>query len=122
MYESPIELIIGDYIKDVANKIIEERDNKIENEICYTINTKYGINIDKEELMRALAYDRDQYAKGYYDARRELQSMVDFYIKVKEAYKKCDVNDLDYIENASNLYNEIKKLAEEYGWDDDGSD
>lgn len=74
MYESPIELIIGDYIKDVANKIVEERNNQIENEIYCTINTKYGISINKEELMRALAYDRDQYNIGYLDGKRDAEA------------------------------------------------
>ena len=69
MYESPIELIIS----DVANKITEEQDKLIENKICCTINTKYGISINEEELMRALAYDRDQYNIGYLDGKRDAE-------------------------------------------------
>ena len=27
----------------------------------------YGVHVDKEELMKALKYDRDQYKKGFFD-------------------------------------------------------
>jgi hypothetical protein len=32
---------------------------------------KYGINVDKEELIRALQYDRNQYEKGYADGKAD---------------------------------------------------
>lgn len=32
---------------------------------------KYGINVDKEELLRALQYDRNQYEKGYDDGKAD---------------------------------------------------
>lgn len=59
-YKSPIEL----YTTDFCNRIIEESENAIVAEISEQI----GLNIDKEELLKALAYDRDQYRKGYADA------------------------------------------------------
>lgn len=53
-YESPINLIM----KDIQTKT--------ENEIT-TMIQGIGIDINKEELIRALAYDRRQYEKGYRD-------------------------------------------------------
>lgn len=51
-YQSPIEIIWGD---------IESR---LVNDILKVIQT-YDIHVDAEELKKALAYDRDQYYKGY---------------------------------------------------------
>lgn len=54
MYESPIEIIHGDL------KI------QLEGEILKAVR-RVGVNVEKEELLRALAYDRGQYDKGYRD-------------------------------------------------------
>ena len=59
MYESPITEIIG----EMRMKQVEEQENHI-----YECIQQYGINVDKEELIKALQYDRDQYEKGYRDA------------------------------------------------------
>lgn len=56
-YESPITLAL----REIANKITEERDDRIVAEI----SEQMGVNVDKHELARALAYDRDQYRKGF---------------------------------------------------------
>ena len=58
-YESPIEIAV----KKTVNDIMEERDNAI----IAKISEEMAININKEELFKALAYDRDQYNKGYRD-------------------------------------------------------
>ena len=55
-YHSPIELIVG------------EINTQFEND-CVTMIQNYGIDINKEELVRALNYDRDQYHKGFQDAK-----------------------------------------------------
>ena len=63
MYESPIELFsVTDYAKQV--------DEQIENTV-YKAVTKVGVNVNREELIKALAYDRNQYEKGYADGRAE---------------------------------------------------
>ena len=51
-YQSPITLIAG------------EIETKMENDTMRVIQ-QYGIDVDKEELLKALKYDRDQYDKGY---------------------------------------------------------
>ena len=56
-YESPIEMAV----KKTVNDIIEDR----ENAIIAKISEEMSLNINKEELLKALKYDRDQYHKGY---------------------------------------------------------
>lgn len=56
MYKSPIEIF---------QTSIEYQ---LENDIMNMIQ-KYGITVDKDELLRALRYDRDQYDKGYSDGK-----------------------------------------------------
>ena len=59
MYENPINLIVN----DINNRLVEERENKI---MC-EIKQQMHIDIDKNELIRALQYDRNQYEQGYLD-------------------------------------------------------
>lgn len=54
-YQSPIEVIL------------QRMQTKIED--CMKAVQRYGFNINKEELEKALRYDRDQYRKGYEAAR-----------------------------------------------------
>lgn len=58
MYKSPIEIIQGQMQYQMDNDI-------------YKAVLNYGINVDKEELLRALKYDRGQYEAGYRDGESE---------------------------------------------------
>lgn len=60
MYESPIN--IYELTRDIQQKINQDQEEKVMECIC-----EYGINVDKEELIKALKYDRHQYNKGYRD-------------------------------------------------------
>lgn len=51
-YESPITMIVG------------EMEAKMESDTMSVIQ-RYGIDVNKEELIKALDYDRKQYEKGY---------------------------------------------------------
>lgn len=81
MYENPINLIVN----DINNRFVEERENKI---MC-EIQQQMHIDIDKDELVRALQYDRQQYEKGYLDGMHYVlteENIVDWmaeYIKEK---------------------------------------
>ena len=63
MYESPIELIQKQMQLDLESKIM-------------SAVQEVGISVDKDELVRALKYDRDQYEKGYADAKAEQGDMI----------------------------------------------
>ena len=62
MYSSPVEIIISQMIEKAVNDGQEQLNAHIIEQIC-----KVGVIVDKEELIRALNYDRRQYAKGYQD-------------------------------------------------------
>jgi hypothetical protein len=55
MYESPINIIQADMETQIENGV-------------YKAVQRVGFDVNKEELLRALQYDRNQYAKGYNDA------------------------------------------------------
>lgn len=59
MYKSPIEFI--ESAEDSFDVSIE----KTKNELVYQAVCKKGVEVDKEELLKALKYDRGQYEKGY---------------------------------------------------------
>jgi len=52
MYESPIQVNYRDVIGQQEENIVR-------------VVLSYDINVDKEELLKALNYDRQQYCKGY---------------------------------------------------------
>lgn len=57
-YESPITIMM----KQIQNQIINQAENGI-----FKAVQDVGIFVDKDELVRALKYDRHQYEKGYRD-------------------------------------------------------
>ena len=56
-YQSPIEIMYQGF------------KTKLEGDVMSAIHS-YGVNVDKDELIKALEYDRDQYRKGYADGCR----------------------------------------------------
>jgi hypothetical protein len=62
-YQSPIEI----KCLNEAKMISEHIENKIYNEIL----RQFGVFVDKEELIKALNYDRGQYQKGWIDGYNE---------------------------------------------------
>ena len=56
-WESPVTIT-----REIAKQIAGETDNYIMSEIYKT-----GVVVNKEELIKAIKYDRDQYNKGYCD-------------------------------------------------------
>ena len=78
MYKSPIDIIYG------------QMETQMEGDILRAVQ-KYGINVDKEELIRALQYDREQYNKGYADAKAELVRCKDCkHCKLRYPEKQID--------------------------------
>lgn len=76
-YKSPIELIHG------------ELQTKVENGI-YEAVQKYNVNVDKNELIKALQYDRDQYNKGFTDGVKEFADKV-----IDLIYSADDINPIN---------------------------
>jgi hypothetical protein len=55
-YKSPISIAF----KETTTKLEQDIINNV-----YTAVMEYGIDVDKEELLKALKYDRGQYEEGY---------------------------------------------------------
>ena len=58
-YQSPIEVIQTEMRRQIEGEI-------------YKAVMNVGVNVDKDELIKALEYDRGQYQKGYYDRDSEI--------------------------------------------------
>ena len=65
MYKSPIEILID----DIQHQIVKQQDEEI-----YKAVLNFVPNVDKEELIRALQYDRNQYEKGYMDGKADAEA------------------------------------------------
>ena len=63
MYDSPITLMVDQMRMEVEKRQEAEVIKAVQN--C-------GVYVDKCELIKALAYDRDQYSKGYHDRDDEI--------------------------------------------------
>ena len=59
MYESPITII--------QDQMRMQMEDSIYKAVQY-----FNVDVNKEELIKALAYDRDQYRKGYSDRDQEI--------------------------------------------------
>lgn len=76
MYEIPI---IQTMVSDITEQIVKEQ----EDQIMYQFRQTIGYDINKDELIKALQYDRDQYQKGYADALANKKRLMELI---------CDVN------------------------------
>ena len=63
MYESPIKLITS----QITSELVQGVDGEI-----FKAVQKVGVMVDRDELLRALAYDGEQYQKGYADRDAEI--------------------------------------------------
>lgn len=79
MYKSPIELLIT----NIENQIVKKQDEQI-----YQAVMHYIPNVDKEELLRALQYDRGQYEKGYADGKANAQKWIHVTDRLPEMHTK----------------------------------
>ena len=82
MYISPIEVFI--------NQLNEQMNIDFENN-CAKTCLQYGINVNPEELKKALAYDRNQYTQGF-----------------QEGYNKA-ISDITEVINTSNFIIQFKR-------------
>ena len=55
----------------------------------YKAVQKVGIYVDKEELIRALDFDRMQYENGYADASKEYEKLLDKAIELLYEHMDC---------------------------------
>lgn len=115
-YESPIKQILSDWQMTMEENVMKAVRN-------------VGIYVDKEELVKALKYDREQYSKGFHDGSES--SMRDAMIEIKaerrlllswlsKFARHIDMPDHLSDEEAKKLWS--KKMAEQFGWECDDDD
>lgn len=85
MYENPITMYMSDINKEIQKQTEEES--------MIVINQTVGFDVDKEELIKALQYDREQYEKGFSDGENY---MLD---RIKQAREEI-ANKYDDLANA----------------------
>ena len=66
-WKSPIIEIF----KQAEENYQKQLNNKLEEQLMCEVNYQVGYSVDKEELIKALNYDREQYDKGYRDGVKE---------------------------------------------------
>lgn len=111
MYESPISLFSTD---PIIEQIKDEQDNMIFRGVI-----RSGVNVEKEELLKALQYDRQQYEKGYADGLAQCKQ----WISVNERLPEDGIPVLAYYER--NAWPEgcnapVRKKEIGVGWHVDG--
>jgi hypothetical protein len=108
MYEPPISLFEYDFLDNINNSIdsqikkMWQAEQKHKEEQIYQTIKKYYVDVDKEELVRALSYDRDQYNKGYKDGF--VEGAKAFFERLQEAF----YNDVVSVMTMDNILKEIE--------------
>lgn len=107
MYESPLTKITM-MCDDIANQIIKQEEDKI----VYEVRQAIGYNIDKQELVKALQYDRGQYQKGYADAMAVID---DIKAEIETEKEKAEIyygHQLGY--DKISAYNKCLEIIDKY--------
>ena len=83
MYKSPIEAM-----KEYSEAITRQEENEIITQIQETL----GIVVDKDELVKALNYDRNQYNIGFLDGKKEASAWIPVSSgKLPQSFEACEV-------------------------------
>jgi hypothetical protein len=103
MYESPVNLLF----QDIERQIVQQQEQTILEAI-----RKCGVVIDKDELIKAINYDRNQYSKGYKDG---VDDVLD---KIREEIKQAAFNDVHgskyiFIKRVDQIIDKYKAESEE---------
>lgn len=101
-YESPISII---------ERITRSATEEVENTITRTVSLYLDVKVDKEELKKALDYDRQQYDKGYKDALAEIREKIE---NVKTEIKHTDFDMLDYYDNTDTIREMVLNVIDKH--------
>ena len=85
MYEAPVTIY-----ETAMQTIMEERDGAI----FAKIQAAFDVDVDREELIRALQYDRNQYDKGYADGKADAEAEL---VRCKDCDNLCPCGNGNYI-------------------------
>ena len=79
MYEPPIRLLV----QQLETSVREQQEKQI-----FEAIQKCGVDVDRDELIKALAYDRGQYDKGYADGHADGQRWSSVEARLPETCKE----------------------------------
>lgn len=96
-YESPITQIMG----QIQTQMEDD---------CMKVVQQCGFDVNKEELARALVYDRDQYNKGYDDGYTKA---IDDFKRIICEELKLYIDHEDYMCVGLSLHKFTRELAEQ---------
>lgn len=110
-YQSPISLEID--IERIADEIITNRDEAI---VKYV--NKIGVTVEKDELIKALKYDREQYEKGYADGRRSAERSFGRCTEESRYFhcSECGYGVMDVYEGNYSKKNEVLVFEKGHEW------
>ena len=106
MYEAPIDIIY----KDIQYQMEEGVYKAIQN---------VGIEVDREELLKALKYDRGQYNKGFEDGKKAKIPLLYHKASCLECYSVVDVSLDELLLMGEKSQGVIISLNDDYGREDD---
>ena len=108
MYESPINTMF----QNIETRIVQRDEQMI-----FEAIQKQNVFIDKEELIKAMNYDRNQYSKGYKDGvsevgkiRAEIESK---YESIPDTFHHYETGFKDALEWALSIIDKYKSESEE---------
>lgn len=101
MFESPINLLTSGIRTEIEGQILKAVQN-------------VGVFVDKEELLKALKYDREQYSKGYADGYEK--AVDEFSKSVNEKITEFVLEHQDQLDFASGVgmgWRFVEEVAEQ---------
>ena len=102
MYESPINLVM----QDIERRMFQEEREQTEQTILNAIR-KCGVYVNKEEFIKAMNYDRNQYSKGYKDGF--INALDKIRVEIIELRSRQNVGVLECLD----IIDKYKKESEE---------
>ena len=97
MYESPINII--------TSKLCTQLESD-----CVKSVQSYGFDVDKEELAKALNYDRKQYEKGHTDGYNKA---IDDFIRKCEMESRVGSDEITHLSYYGLSMRELQRIAEQ---------
>lgn len=103
-YDPPISLALAEF----QNGVEEQLGNGVM-EYLYSID----IHVDKEELIKALKYDRGQYEKGFRDGVKSTQKYGNWYIRSAYLTEPADSPFREYYMECSECGRKVEGISVE---------
>ena len=103
------------YISPV--EIAQRMSEQVENDIMQVIFS-YGVKVDKDELIKALAYDRGQYEKGYAEGQMAGERMTKVKATEQKNVYKCECGQYFHRTEFSSPVNYCSRCGARLDWSD----